>query len=1448
MWLGRDVALKVLQASEEGNTEFLRARELAHPNIVRVLDAGRLGTGHTWFTMERVEAVTLAQVRASWGAEGVLRVIAGAALALDYVHRRGFVHGDVKPSNILVEATARGPRARVIDFGLSAAVSSGQLSGTPAYMAPELLKEPTLTPQSDLYALGVTAYEALSGRNPFAAPSVEEALRRQLQLTPLPLSGVSSPVAEIITRLLDKEPSARFASARALLFALGEAAPEAMDTSAAPLPERGVWVGPLQPVTRLQEQAAAPGLTWLQGAPGVGKTRVADELVVRARLDGRSALRLPAAQVSQAEALNLDLLVLEDLDRLRPRERAEAMAWLRRLAARARVVVTARRIPDALRQAGDGEVGVSALPLEALEALVLDLLDLGERNAPVAASLAQACQGNPGLLHALLQALHARGVLRRGDGRWVLDPRLSRGDLLEALDVGALALPEVVPSDLARCLKRCAVAFAPWDAAGLAELLGEPIEPSALEQLVALGWLLRRGDGGYRFVCPSARRRWHRRLDPVERARLHHRAAQALAPEREPEALERRARHLWEVERRQEALGLMRQAAERATGVHERLVRLEWLIERLEGSEEEGGLRLEAGDLWMQVGHFDKAQPQYQRADELLGGRASVLRRLGLVLCEQGRYGAAEAFAKRALTARGAREEEAETRFTLGWTAAMRGDYEAALEHAQRGLGLDDLAPVSEARLRRLLGTVHWHQGAAQAACDAFTQGKALAARHGASEVEAACWMGLGTGLFMQGRHEASLGAYTRAVALHERDGRVAQLAKCLNGQGIALYLLGRWGEAATAWEGFRQTCSRTGNRPDLVMAYNNLGFLFKDRGDLERAALELRRGLQEAQEAGFQRGAAMVHGNLGEVLTRMGRWAAARSHLEQAHHLALQLSASGELLETERRMAELDLATGAFEKALRRATDCLARPSVRDNPAEEGNLERVCGEALLGMGRSEEAWARLGRARALQDEGGSRPDRLRAELAWHRLAQREEPWRFQSRLQLLRDEAVQLGARPLVDEASRLLAQWPADTSKACPFALKALVEVAQEISQVKEVGALLEIVTERALSLTKGGRALLLLIEDGREVKVHTARWRADAQRDQLALRMSRTIADRVYSTGESVVITDTAMAPGLQAQDSILSLQLKAIVCVPLKIRDETLGILYVDSQQTAEGLGPQHLPVLEALGAQAAIALHNTRLLRVEKRRQALAAYLAHDFRTPLASLKVLIELIQGEATGLDPELLDLLQSADAQLDQLDRMTRQIVDMEQLQGPLPFVLKAVDLQGVAERALHSLSLLAKQRGVSLRWAIPGDLPPVSADPDALHRIFTNLIGNAVKALEAGAEVTFRASLLDGDELDAPSASQLGWSPTPEVNVARRVQLIFQDNGPGIPEDQARKLSMSREQWLVERGATEKRAGLGLFIVRELVLRQGGTLHCDTSPERGTRFTITLPTVHA
>ncbi|MEL6182243.1 MAG: serine/threonine-protein kinase, partial [Myxococcota bacterium] len=589
-----------------GNTEFLRARELTHPNIVRVLDAGLWDGSHNWFTMEHIEAVSLTQVKERWGVGGVLQVIAGAALALDYVHRRGFVHGDIKPSNILVTPTEHGPRTKVIDFGLSTTASPGQLKGTPAYMAPELLKDPTSTPCSDLYALGVSAYEALAGHNPFAASSVQDALQRQLNLTPLPLSQVPLSVAEVISRLLDKEPSARFASARALLFALSEAAPKSINRSAVPLPEHGVWVGSLQPLTQLQHHTTSPGLTWLQGDPGVGKTRVADELVVRLRLEGKRALLWPTPEALRADVLNQEIFVLEDLDRLPVEQARNIMVRLRRLAIESHVVLTVRRIPEALRGAQDNTVQVAALASDDVEALVCDLLDLSDRNAPVATSVAQACQGNPGLLHALLRSLHTHGVLRRSDGRWSLDPRLSPHGLLDTLKVRDLALPEPLPNELEYSLKRCAIAFAPWDATGLATLLGERVDTIHLERLVALGWLVRQWSGSYRFVCPAARRHWHAQLNPSERVRLHHQAAQTLARSdaaHEPNTLDRQAQHLWETGQHQRARTVMHQAMTRANHPHIQRIQLEWLIDRLDKPVDEGVLRLKAGDLWMRVGH-----------------------------------------------------------------------------------------------------------------------------------------------------------------------------------------------------------------------------------------------------------------------------------------------------------------------------------------------------------------------------------------------------------------------------------------------------------------------------------------------------------------------------------------------------------------------------------------------------------------------------------------------------------------------------------------------------------------------------------------------------------------------------------------------------------------------------------------------------------------------------
>lgn len=231
--LGRIVALKAL--SDTGNAagpelRFLReaqtAARLRHPHIVAVHDSGR-ADGHVFFTMDYVEGGDLAQrlrrgPLAPRAAAAMLHQIAGA---LAYTHGEGVLHRDLKPSNILLD----GDEPRLADFGLAAQLDPGGdltavtgVLGTPHYLAPEALRggSAALTAASDLYAVGVIAYEMLAGRTPFAGASAVE-LPQLADQRPPPslryLAPATPPDLETITlKLLEREPERRYASAAAL--------------------------------------------------------------------------------------------------------------------------------------------------------------------------------------------------------------------------------------------------------------------------------------------------------------------------------------------------------------------------------------------------------------------------------------------------------------------------------------------------------------------------------------------------------------------------------------------------------------------------------------------------------------------------------------------------------------------------------------------------------------------------------------------------------------------------------------------------------------------------------------------------------------------------------------------------------------------------------------------------------------------------------------------------------------------------------------------------------------------------------------------------------------------------------------------------------------------------------------------------------------------------------
>lgn len=240
--LKRLVAIKLLPPElafrSEIKTRFLReaetAAQLSHPNIVPIYSVDERD-GLVYFVMALVEGPTLAKKMYEDGQmsiEETRRVLREVADALAYAHARGVIHRDIKPDNILLDKESG--RAMVTDFGIARAIQEGSDSrltatgvaiGTPAFMSPEQAAgDREIDGRTDLYALGVVAYQMLSGRLPFQAATTASMLMKQITERPTPVNQLRADcpadLAAIVMSLLEKEPENRVESAAALSRAL----------------------------------------------------------------------------------------------------------------------------------------------------------------------------------------------------------------------------------------------------------------------------------------------------------------------------------------------------------------------------------------------------------------------------------------------------------------------------------------------------------------------------------------------------------------------------------------------------------------------------------------------------------------------------------------------------------------------------------------------------------------------------------------------------------------------------------------------------------------------------------------------------------------------------------------------------------------------------------------------------------------------------------------------------------------------------------------------------------------------------------------------------------------------------------------------------------------------------------------------------------------------------
>lgn len=278
--------------------EFKTLASLRHPNIISVLDYGFDDERVPYFTMDYLEQPqTIVEAAAGKSQSQQLDLLMQIFQALAYLHRRGIIHRDLKPANILVV----GDTVKVVDFGLALTHQSeeDETVGTLAYMAPEVLMGQVATVESDLYAVGMIAYEIFAGRHPF--PNTPDLIDYVLYVEPdVSMLDVSSAVREVISRLIAKKPYDRYSSAVEIIAAYNEATkreiPYETPLTRESFLQAAQFVGRETEMAQLNaafaEAIAGRGSAWLiAGESGVGKSRLLDELRTQALVQGAMVLR-----------------------------------------------------------------------------------------------------------------------------------------------------------------------------------------------------------------------------------------------------------------------------------------------------------------------------------------------------------------------------------------------------------------------------------------------------------------------------------------------------------------------------------------------------------------------------------------------------------------------------------------------------------------------------------------------------------------------------------------------------------------------------------------------------------------------------------------------------------------------------------------------------------------------------------------------------------------------------------------------------------------------------------------------------------------------------------------------------------------------------------------------------------------------------------------------------
>ncbi len=948
---GARVAVKVVahrprRTSKSGETRFDREAavlaDVRHPGIVRYIDHGECPEGH-YLVMEWVGGASLAdRLRQGPLAEAdALELAERLANALAYLTARGIVHRDVKPDNIML-AEGDVTRPILVDFGIArtlhgeALTRTGAMLGTPRYMAPEQIRAPTkVDGRADVFSLGCVLFECLAGRPAYDDPDPVTVLSRIL-LDPPPrlgaiVPGVASALDVFVSRLLARNPKERPAPDGALLETFGELRAGSVVAGGLEVPatvagtladeqrraQSRAWrrEGPLfgrsAELAEASAMLAAEGVVVIWGPPGVGKTRIAQELLAHAGAaplvfegarDLEEALRAQGTSPEQAvefwEAQEDVVGVFDGAEAIVEELGAAIAAW-RAAAPHVRFVVTSRRLPH------DTSLPVVQVgPLDPAAGAELFEAHVRQQRADATAEadlggLVAAMEGNPlalKLAAARYPILGLGGLLERA--KRPLDLLTSQGesrmrasirqswDLLSPAARDVLAAAAVFPGTFAFS-DICAVVPELTETEVLGEL--ERLREHSLLVSEARGPLTRL------HLSPPIREFAEERLDERAELELRH----GLLADHVVARLAGRARVFQRTGQPEALADLVMDAATAELVLEESLTRAE--------GERALSLGLLLEPVWAVRGALGSAREKLDRilaaAPTASPNHPRVRQARGRILGTLGKFDEAKAD-----------------------LAAARLAAEASGDAEWVQTALVDMA------------VVHHQAREIEAARRLYDEVLAESAGEG-TRAEARALANLGALCHDEGQLDVARAYYVEAVALLEAIGDARQGGICAGNLAVLEHESGRPDDAARRFEQAIAWLHRADDGRLTGITLGNYGMYWLERGDRTRAIALLEEAKTRLAHAGDGRSEALALGRLAAALALEGRPDDAMLALSRGERLATRRDALTRHAVTIQRMlvdlaaAHRALCDGNRSEARQRLSAAHLRRESSDSP-----------------------------------------------------------------------------------------------------------------------------------------------------------------------------------------------------------------------------------------------------------------------------------------------------------------------------------------------------------------------------------------------------------------------------------------------------------------------------------------------------------------------------------